>query len=433
MSRPRLSKAKKLRINLIPGHILLLSLYPGSSSTKNLMDRHVTRLQDNIAQILEQLSALNRPSVATKPSARVDRENSFMGDSRSAERRNVSFQEDEPWSGANQRAIEACNMDRMSPSRPTTSRSPTSWRCVLDVIGEIHPHSSRGDAFILVATDYFTKWVKAQVYKKIDHNEVISFLRTCIIYRFGIPQNIVVDNGTVFNNARVREFAEEFGFSILNSTPYYPQVNGQAEASNKLIKNNIHKMVGLNPKKWHEVLNDTLWALRVTKRESTEETPFALVYGHDAVLPIEMRYKSLRVSQPCLQDEAMHIALEELERKRLEVVDKIEVHKQRIARYYNKKVVHKNFQIGDLVWKMILPLKSKDQILGKWSPNWEGPYQVSETFSANSYRLSTLEGVKQLLKINGKYLKHYRQTIWESHKKILSKRFPFILKQIAKN
>ncbi|KAI4340696.1 hypothetical protein MLD38_025506 [Melastoma candidum] len=97
---------------------------------------------------------------------------------------------------------------------------------------------------------------------------------------------------------------------------------GQAEASNKLIKNNIQKMVGHNPKKWHEVLDDTLWALRVTRRESTGETPFALVYGHDAVLPIEMRYKSLGVSQPCLQDEAMHVALEELERKRLEVVDK---------------------------------------------------------------------------------------------------------------
>ena len=68
----------------------------------------------------------------------------------------------------------------------------------MDLIGKIHPGSSKGDIFILVATDYFTKWVEAVPLKKAEQKDVIQFIKEKIIHRFRIPQSITTDQGTMF-------------------------------------------------------------------------------------------------------------------------------------------------------------------------------------------------------------------------------------------
>ena len=153
--------------------------------------------------------------------------------------------------------------------------------------GKNTPPSSKHHCFILVATDYFTKWVEAKPYKVVDQTEVIGFIKD-LIHRFGIPQTITVDYGTVFDGKMVKSFVAEFGISLVNSTPYYAQANGQAEASNKSLKKGILKGVDDNPRDWHNLLLDVLWAYRTSPRSSTGVTPYALVYGHAAVLPVEI-------------------------------------------------------------------------------------------------------------------------------------------------
>ena len=103
---------------------------------------------------------------------------------------------------------------------------------------------------------------------------------------------------------------------------------------------------------------------------------------------------------------------EDLAHHRLTALEKIEVNKARIARYYNKKVTPKEFHEGDLVWKTVLPIGSKDNKFGKWSPNWEGPYCVSRCVPGNAYILETLEGEKFAKVLNGKYLKGYYPSVW---------------------
>jgi hypothetical protein len=86
----------------------------------------------------------------------------------------------------------------------------------LDFIGEIHPSSSKGHQFVLVATDYFTKWTEAVALKNMTHIEVIEFITEHIIHRFGIPQTLTIDQGAYFMSKEVREFAEfiELSYSI---------------------------------------------------------------------------------------------------------------------------------------------------------------------------------------------------------------------------
>jgi hypothetical protein len=118
----------------------------------------------------------------------------------------------------------------------------------LDFIGEIHPSSSNRHRFVLVATDYFTKWTGVVALKNMTHREVIEFITEHIIHRFGIPQTLTTDQGTSFLSKELCEFAERNRIKLLNSSPYYAQANGQAESSYRILINLIKKKISDNPK-----------------------------------------------------------------------------------------------------------------------------------------------------------------------------------------
>ena len=106
--------------------------------------------------------------------------------------------------------------------------------------------------------------------------------------------------------------------------------------------------------------------------------------------------------------------LEDLSCHRLHALENIEANKLRIAKYYNKKVKSKQFSEGDLVWKVKLPIGSKDSKFGKWSPNWEGSYRIKRCAPGNTYILETLGGEEEEFDraINGKYLNKYYPSFW---------------------
>jgi hypothetical protein len=95
----------------------------------------------------------------------------------------------------------------------------------LDFIGEIHLSSTKGHRFILMATDYFSKWVEAVPLRNMTHREVISFVSEHIIHRFGIPQTLTTDQELSFMSQEFREFASSLNIKLLNSSPYYAQAN----------------------------------------------------------------------------------------------------------------------------------------------------------------------------------------------------------------
>jgi hypothetical protein len=144
----------------------------------------------------------------------------------------------------------------------------------LDFIGKIHPPSVKGHCFVIVATDYFTKWTEAIPLNNMTHKEVIGFITEHIIHRFGIPQTLTTDKGTSFVAKEVRDFVKSYGIRLLKSSPYYAQDNGQAESSNKTLVKLIKKKIEDNPRRWHEVLSKALWAHRISRHGATKVTPF---------------------------------------------------------------------------------------------------------------------------------------------------------------
>ncbi|KAM2561555.1 hypothetical protein TB1_012614 [Malus domestica] len=106
----------------------------------------------------------------------------------------------------------------------------------MNVIGKITPSSRAAKhAWILVATDYFTKWVEAKSYDELTSKEVYDFVEEHIMTRFGVPEMIITDNGTIFTAERFKEYTASLKIQLEQSTPYYPQANGQAKASNKVL------------------------------------------------------------------------------------------------------------------------------------------------------------------------------------------------------
>ena len=182
---------------------------------------------------------------------------------------------------------------------------PSTWRCNphsskcaarydkpfhtwgLDLIGSINPLSN-GYIWILAAIEYFTKWVEAISLKKTTGAAIANFIREHIIIRFGIPKRLISDNRTSFINKDMKNLIEVYYIKHGRSTPYYPQGNGQAIATNRVMLKILKKMKHEYGRKWSDHLADILWACRSSVKTAIEFSPFSLVYGIEAISPMEL-------------------------------------------------------------------------------------------------------------------------------------------------
>ncbi|KAH9292729.1 hypothetical protein KI387_042086, partial [Taxus chinensis] len=200
------------------------------------------------------------------------------------------------------------------PLRPVVIDQPfKQWG--IDFIGALHPQSSAGHSYVLTATDYFTKWVEAIPVKNATSEIVCNFIKENIIVRFGIPHKIIADNASNFSSREVISFFYEYGITLAHASDYYPQGND-----------------------------------RITPKRSLSMSPFQVLYGIDAELPISTELPTLRLAR-AIEDETFQNSLEkrvmylvELEEKRVRVVDRITEHQNQVKRLFDKKAKQRDFQ-----------------------------------------------------------------------------------------
>jgi hypothetical protein len=246
------------------------------------------------------------------------------------------------------------------PLKPVVASGPfQQWG--LDFIGEIHPASSGQHRWILTATDYFTKWIEAIPTRNASHKVIISFLED-IMSRFGCPSKIVTDNAASFKAEPLIKFCEQYGITLVHSTPYYPQGNGLEESSNKSLIKIIKRLLEDNKKAWDSKLKFSLWADRVTTKRSLGVSPFHIVYGVEAIFPTHISFpmeKFFQDYQGEPDDMVRRIQqLVEVQQTREQLLDKAHDHQQKIKQAFDKKVSKEYFQLGDLVlkWDVLSPI-----------------------------------------------------------------------------
>ena len=115
-------------------------------------------------------------------------------------------------------------------------------------IGEINPSSSGQHKWILVSTDYFTKWIEAILTRNASHQVIMKFLYENIFIKFGCSVRLVTDNKPPFKAKALVKMCEPMGIQLVHSTSYYPQGNGLAESSNKSFVRIIRKLLETNQK-----------------------------------------------------------------------------------------------------------------------------------------------------------------------------------------
>ena len=246
---------------------------------------------------------------------------------------------------------------------------------------------------MLAMTDYFSKWIEAEAFVQVREKEVISFIKRNILTRFGIPAEIVCDNGSQFIRKRKTNFCDSLGIKMVTSTHVHPQANGQAESSNKIIINNLKKKLGSKKGKWAEELPFVLWADRTTTKNATGQTPFSLVFGTEAVIPTEMVVPTARTSirDPEANNESLTQDLDTVDELRDLARIRMAAYQQRMASAYNKNIRIRRFREGDLVLRKAFQ-NTTNPADGKLAPKWEGPYLIDSEAGKGAYRLATMEG-----------------------------------------
>ncbi|CAJ2668337.1 unnamed protein product [Trifolium pratense] len=259
--------------------------------------------------------------------------------------------------------------------------------------------------YLIVAVDYFTKWVEAEPLSDITSLRILRFFKRNVLARFGIPQVVVTDNGTQFTDKDFQAFLVALGTKQHFTSVEHPQTNGQAEAANRVILRGLRRRLDQNKKKWVEELDNVLWAYRTTPHSTTGETPFRMVYGTEAVIPVEIGEPSRRIEQPLDEeqnDEALREELDLVEEIRTGASLKEATLKQKIAARHDTKVIKREFEVGSLVLR-----RNADSQDGKLAPNWEGPYRVVDKTENGAYYLEDLRGKKLPRPWNAQKLKQY--------------------------
>jgi len=183
------------------------------------------------------------------------------------------------------------------------------------------------------------------------HQQVQQFVWKAIICRYGVPHTIITDNDRQFIDKELAKFYTDLGVKHITSFVEHPQTNGQAEATNKVILVVLRKRLDNTKGRWPEELVEVCWAYRCTPQSKTNVSPFSLVYGADAMIPVKIGEPSLRGelydSAQNNQNMATHLDLlpELREKTQLRNV----AAKQRVARKYNANLCPRSFAKGDLV------------------------------------------------------------------------------------
>jgi transposase-like protein len=248
----------------------------------------------------------------------------------------------------------------------------------------------------VVARDDLSGWVEAVGMEKLKASKVAEWFLENWIYKYGLPVAVVVDGGPEFGQD-LQQALTKAGTTIKVTTPYYPEENGMIERGHQPLKDALVKLCETDGKKWRHYLPLVLFADRISTKRTTGYSPYELVFGQSAILPVDLELETyLGTDWKKIQstEELLVARTEQLERR--EEVIQTAYRKMKEARakalepQNNKKSIRKPLEPGSLV---LAYNKSLDSQWGKLFANrWNGPYQIEAQEKGGSYVLKELDG-----------------------------------------
>lgn len=257
----------------------------------------------------------------------------------------------------------------------------TPWtKVALDIVGPL-PTTKDGYKYLLTLVDFGTRFPEAIPLKKVDAKSTCQALMQ-IFSCFGVPEEILTDNGTNFVAAVTEELLKHLQCTHIKSSPYHPQSNGMVERLNGVLKKTMDKIAGgKSGKEWKQYLPAVLMALRNTPHTALGVNPYHLMFGREARSPVAALRATLTEQHPLPLDvltylENLYKEMEEMERV---VQREDKKNKDASKTYYDQRAKEDPLEVGDEVLCMLPAGESG------LTAKWEGPYQVLDVLGPLTY------------------------------------------------
>lgn len=258
-------------------------------------------------------------------------------------------------------------------------------RLAVDCLGPL-PVTWSGNRYLVVFTEYLTKWPEIFAVPTINAETIAKLLVNEIIPRHGAPRTLLSDRGKNFLSLLVAEVCKLYSIKKVNTTSYHPQTDGLVERMNSTLCQTLSMFVSKNHKDWDVFVPAALFAFRTSPSESTGETPFYLLYGREARLPMEVSLLPPGDPISSISEHRSRI-VKSIEIAQTIARENIARAQQKMKEYYDRTAKEPNFPEGSKVW-VYIP-KSKKGLSKKLLHNYHGPYRVVDKLSPVHYRLRT--------------------------------------------
>ena len=253
----------------------------------------------------------------------------------------------------------------------------------IDLTGP-HPTSAGGHKYILTAIDYFSRWTEAFPIRNQEAATVAKVLVEQVFVRFGVPLQILSDQGPNFESGLFQEVCRLLGIDKVRTSPYQPRTNGMIERWHRTLNSMLGKVVGESQRDWHEKLPYVMAAYRATEHSRTGFTPNYLFMGREARAPVDLTLTTEVIEEQCPAEYVVR------QRKLIqEAYEYVRDFSGKMAtqqkRRYDLRVREKKFQVGDWVW-YLYPRRRVGRS-PKWASAYTGPYLVVKVLGSLTYQI----------------------------------------------
>jgi hypothetical protein len=257
-------------------------------------------------------------------------------------------------------------------------------RLGIDICGPF-PITERGNKYLLVVSDYFTKWLEAIPIENQEAKTIVDALIRDVISRFGVPRELHSDQGANFTSRLMQNICDRLHIKKTRTCPYHPASNGQVERSNRVIADILSKIIE-DVKDWDKLVPLACLFYRASEHKATGCSPALLALGRELRLPVDVVFPTGRIEKTSVPE-----YLEQLEERLI------------IASELARKKLQMDWQNRDSnsrFWKNFRPLNLNKPVyvfnpsvtrgrIPKLNSNWHGPFRILEALNSHLYKVAT--------------------------------------------
>ena len=309
--------------------------------------------------------------------------------------------------------VSCCDIcdERKNPTRRKRSKLKSYGsgepfeRIAMDITGPF-PKSENGYVYILVVSDYFSKFTEVYPLQNMESETIANVLFKGWIKRYGCPGSIHSDQGRQFESHLFKGLCRLLQIDKTRTTPYHPQSDGLVERQNRTFKEMLSKYISVNQIDWDRYIDGLVLAYNCTPHESTDISPYRMVFGREARIPLDLMTENTSDSE-YVSNEAEYVRKlqEELHNIHTLARDTMKKSMQRQKHYYDRNVIEVTYEVGDMVrrnqQKVAVGTKSK------LARRWTGPWIITKRLSDVLYQIRHSKSSKAII-VHADSIKPYR-------------------------